>query len=279
MRKHLSLLFALVVSVAFVGAGCSSTADKTTADGAPTTTVKPSDSSTSSAPGGTATGAITVSAAASLTTAFETIGENFRKANPGVTGVTFNFDGSSTLVTQIQGGAPADGFASADEKNMAKLTDADLVDGTPQVFARNQLIIVVKQGNPKRIETLADLATAGTISLCGAEVPCGKYADEILAAANVTIPTDKITRGQNVKATFAAVAEGDADAGIVYVTDVIGDKVEGVKIPDAQNAFATYPIGVVKASKNPATMRAFIAYLLSPAGQDVMKANGFLPPE
>ncbi len=285
MRKHRDLLLALLVSFVLIGAACSSTSTDTAATGTTGSTSKPVGSTPGSTPGtatgpatGAATGAITVSAAASLTAPFKTIGADFTKANPAVTEVTFNFDSSSTLATQIQGGAPADGFASADEASMKKLTDADLVAGRPQVFARNRLTIVVKKGNPKNITTLADLATAGTISLCGSAVPCGKYADQILEAANVSIPSDKVTRGQNVKATLAAVADGDADAGIVYVTDVTGDKVQGVAIPDAQNAIATYPIATLTASTNRATMDAFIAYLLSPAGQATLQAAGFLPP-
>lgn len=277
MRQRRGLLPALLVSVTFVAA-CSSTTDTGATSGGGTTMARPAGSSTPGTTTGTATGAITVSAAASLTTPFMTIGDDFEKANPGVTDVKFNFDSSSNLIAQIQGGAPADGFASADEANMKKLTDADLIAGAPVVFARNQLTIVVKKGNPKSIKTLADLANAGTISLCGSDVPCGRYADQILGAADVTIPADKVTRGQNVKATLSAVSDGDADAGIVYVTDVSGGKVEAVVIPDAQNAVATYPIGVIKSSTNQATMHAFIAYVLSPAGQATLTANGFLPP-
>jgi molybdate transport system substrate-binding protein len=273
VRKHRRLLLALFVSLAFVGAGCSSTTD-TSATG----TTVPTGGSTPGTTAGAATGALTISAATSLTTPFKTIGDDFKKANPKVTEVKFSFDSSSTLATQIQGGAPADGFASADEANMTKLTSANLIAGSPQVFARNRLTIVVKKGNPKGVKTLADLATAGTISLCGSDVPCGKYADQILQTAGVTIPTGNITRGQNVKATLGAVADGDADAGIVYVTDVTGDKVEAVVIPDAQNAVAVYPIATVKASTNQPTMQAFVAYVLSPAGQATLKAAGFLPP-
>lgn len=264
MRKPFKPFLVLLATLAFVGAACSSSSETTTA-GIGTTTAS------------NLTGTITVSAAASLTATFTTIGDAFKAANPGVD-VKFNFDSSSTLAKQIQDGAPADGFASADEANMTKLTDANLIAGTPEVFARNQLTIVVKKGNPKSVQTLADLATAGTISLCGSEVPCGKYADHILQTAGVTIPADKITRGQNVKATLAAVAEGDADAGIVYVTDVTGDNVEGVAIPEAQNAIAMYPIGAIAASTNQAAMEAFIAYVLSPAGQAILEAAGFLPP-
>ena len=269
MRKHVILL---LVVLAFA-AGCSSSSDPTT-DGT-------GGGATSAATGSSASdvrGAITVSAAASLTAPFTTIGEDFMAANPD-TEVTFNFDSSGSLSKQILEGAPADLFASADQANMTKLTDADLVAGTPEVFARNQLAIVVKKGNPKNIKTLADLATAGTISLCGSEVPCGTYADEVLVEAGVTIPADVITRGQNVKATLAAVAEGDADAGIVYVTDITSDTVEAVVIPSAENAIATYPIGVLAASTNQATAQAFLAYVLSDEGQAVLEAAGFLPPE
>jgi molybdate transport system substrate-binding protein len=282
VRKHLTLSCALLVSFAFVAAAaaCSSTATTDTSPGGTggSTTAEPAGSTAPAAAAGKATGTVTVSAAASLTTAFKIIGDDFKKANPGVTDVKFNFDSSSTLVTQIQGGAPADGFASADEANMNKLTKANLVAGTPIVFARNRLAIVVKKANPKGVKALADLATAGTISLCGSDVPCGKYADQILETANVKIPADKITRGQNVKATLAAVADGDAEAGIVYVTDITGDKVETVAIPDPQNVIATYPIGDIKASTNQDTMQAFIEYVLSAPGQATLKAAGFLPP-
>jgi molybdate transport system substrate-binding protein len=273
VRTHHKLLSAVMLSFALVGAACTSSNTTTTADTGPSSTE--GGAGTTAAP--KATGTITVSAAASLTTPFGTIGDNFKKANPGAE-VKFNFDSSGTLATQIQSGAPADDFASADDASMKKLTDASLIAGTPVQFARNKLTIVVKKGNPKNVKTLADLATAGTISLCSTDAPCGKYADQILKAANVTIPPDKITRGQNVKATLTAVSEGDADAGIVYVTDATGDKIDKVVIPDEANAIANYPIAVVEASTNQATAQAFIDYVLSPAGQDVLKQAGFLPP-
>ena len=274
MSKHHRPRFVLLVVLASVGVACSSTSTgtATTGTGAPGARIGPG--------GGRVTGTITVSAAASLTKPFKTIGDDFAKRNPGAD-VKFTFDSSSTLAKQIQEGAPADGFASADEANMTKLTTGDLIAGSPRVFARNKLTIVVKKGNPKKIRTVANLATAGTISLCGSEVPCGKYADQILEMAKVKIPTGKITRGQNVKAALSAVADGDAEAGIVYVTDVTdvaGDKVEAVSIPDAQNVIASYPIGVVKASTNPSMMQAFIDDVLSPAGQATLQAAMFLAP-
>jgi molybdate transport system substrate-binding protein len=277
--EHLVLLLAVLTSLAFVLAGCSSSDGTTTAgtSGGGSDITATNGASAPVASATPVTGTITVSAAASLTVPFTAIGENFQKANPDAE-VELNFDSSGTLSEQILDGAPADLFASADEANMTKLTDAGLIAGEPDVFARNQLAIVVKKGNPENITTLSDLATAGTISLCGSEVPCGAYADEVLARAGVTIPADVVTRGQNVKATLAAVAEGDADAGIVYVTDITGDGVEAVVIPSAQNAVATYPMGVLAASANQTTAEAFVAYVLSDEGRAVLEDAGFLPP-
>ena len=225
-------------------------------------------------------GGIAVSAAASLTEAFTEIGDDFTAANPGAE-ITFNFDSSSALATQILEGAPADVFASADEANMTRLTDEDVVAGEPEVFARNELVIVTRAGNPEGITGLADLADAGIISLCGEEVPCGELATQALDAADVTIPESSITRGQNVKATLTAVAEGDAVAGIVYVTDATaaGDRVEAVTIPPADNAVVPYPIGVLVSSGDPDVAAAFVAHVRGADGRAVLEEHGFLPPE
>ncbi len=224
-------------------------------------------------------GEITVSAAASLTEAYTQIGKDFEAANPGTT-VTFNFGSSGTLAQQILDGAPVDVYASADEANMAKLTDADLVDGEPTVFARNRLAIVTQPGNPLGIAELADLADAGVIALCADTVPCGRLATQVLAEANVTIPEAEVTRGQNVKATLTAVTEGDAVAGIVYVTDAAaaGEAVATVELADDQNAIATYPVGVLVDAADLALARAFAAYVASDDAQLVLKELGFLPP-
>ncbi|HWJ98384.1 MAG TPA: molybdate ABC transporter substrate-binding protein, partial [Acidimicrobiales bacterium] len=243
MRIRRSLL-ALVAGTALLLAACGSSGGSESSD----TTKAPSssDATTTTAGEPALEGEITVSAAASLTEPFTDMGKAFEDANPG-TKITFTFDSSGTLSQQILDGAPVDVFASADEKNMEKLTDADLVKGEPTVFARNQLIIVTKPGNPEGIESLADLADAGIISLCGEDVPCGKFAGEALENAGVTIPEGSVTRGQNVKATLAAVTEGDAVAGIVYVTDALtaGDAVDAVDIPEDQNVIATYPVAVL----------------------------------
>ena len=225
------------------------------------------------------TGTITVSAAASLTEAFTTMGADFQKANPDAT-VTFNFAASSALVAQIQGGAPADVFASADGTNMQKLVSGGQVTAEPTVFAANALTIVVKPGNPKGIKSLADLANVGTISLCADTVPCGKYAQQALTQAGVTIPADKVTKGADVKATLAQVSTGDADAAIVYTTDAkaAGKTVQAVKIPAWLNVYAIYPIAPLASSQNQALAKAWVQYTVSPAGQKTLQSYGFLPP-
>jgi molybdate transport system substrate-binding protein len=226
-----------------------------------------------------ATGTITVSAAASLTEAFTQMGTDFQQRNPDTT-VTFNFGSSGTLAQQIQGGAPADAFASADGTNMQKVVTGGQVTAEPTVFASNLLTVVVKPGNPKHVESLADLANLDVVSLCGETVPCGKYADQILTGASVTIDPSKITRGADVKATLAAVTTGDADAAIVYVTDATstGSSVDSVPIPTWQNVYAIYPIAPVAASTNQDLANAWIKYTISPAGQRTLKSFGFLPP-
>jgi molybdate transport system substrate-binding protein len=224
-------------------------------------------------------GTITVPAAASLTEAFTKLGTDFQAANPG-TKITFSFGASSALVTQIQGGAPADAFASADGTNMQKLVSGGQVTAEPTVFAANELTIVVKKGNPKNVKSLADLAKLDVISLCADAVPCGKYAAQALSQAGVTIPPEKITKGADVKTTLSAVSNGDADAAIVYTTDAkaAGSSVEAVKIPGWLNVYAIYPIAPIAASTNTALANAFVAYTVSPAGQKTLKSFGFLPP-
>ena len=221
------------------------------------------------------TAEIKVFAAASLTAAFNELGQQYTSANGG-TKVTFNFAGSQALATQIQQAAPADVFASADIPNMDKVKD---LVGTPQNFASNQLQIVVEQGNPKDVQGLDDLANPDLkVVLAAPDVPAGKYAAEILGKAGVTV--EPVSQEDNVKAVVTKVSLGEADAGIVYVTDVTagGDKVEGVDIPEDQNVVATYPIATVKASKAQDKAQAFMALVRSDQGQQVLKEFGFLPP-
>jgi len=225
--------------------------------------------------GAASSGELKVFAAASLTAAFTELGQQYTSANGG-TKVTFNFAGSQALATQIQQSAPADLFASADIPNMDKVKD---LVGTPQNFASSQLQIVVEKGNPKGVMGLDDLANPDLkVVLAAPDVPAGKYAAQILGKANVTVKP--VSEEDNVKAVVTKVSLGEADAGIVYVTDVTagGDKVEGVEIPETQNVLATYPIATVKASKNADMAQAFMELVLSAEGQQVLKQYGFLPP-
>ena len=221
-------------------------------------------------------GTVSVFAAASLTASFNALGTSFQAANPGVT-VKFNYAGTPTLVTQIEQGAPADVFASADTTNMDKLKADGFTTGTPQVFAHNKLEIVVAPGNPKGISSLADLAKPGVIYITEAPtVPAGKYALQALQKAGVTVTPKSLET--DVKSVVSKIELGEADAGIVYTTDVTaaGSKVQGVPIPDADNVIATYPIVAVKASANSAAGNAFIAYVLSATGQSKLQSFGFL---
>src|SRR6202521_3148788 len=186
-------------------------------------------------------GTITVFAASSLTAAYTAIANDFQKSYPGSM-VKFSFGGSSTLVAQIQQGAIGDVFASADQPNMQKAVDAGLVSGSPSIFAHNRLEIVVGAGNSKRITGLSDLVGAGLlVVLCAPAVPCGRYATQALQKAGVIVKPASLET--DVKAVVTKVALGEADAGIVYVTDVkaAGAAVQGVDIPLGQNVTADYP--------------------------------------
>jgi molybdate transport system substrate-binding protein len=234
-------------------------------------------SSSKDASGGVS-GDLNVSAAASLTAAFTEAGEALEAANDGLK-ITNNFAGSQALVTQIEEGAPADVFASADEKNMQTLVDKDLVE-TPTVFAKNRLQIAVAPGNPKGITTLADLEKDGVILVLADEaVPAGKYARQAFKNAGLPAPEPK-SNELDVKSTMAKLTSGEADAAVVYVTDVTaaGDKVEGVDIPYDQNVIAVYPIAVVKASKNKQAAQAYVDAIVKGSGQAKLKEKGFLPP-
>ena len=273
MPRAVRLLCVLTVALALVATACGSK-DKAAS---PATTTALATPGAPTAPA--VEGEILVAAAASLTEAYTEIGSGFEGANPGTT-ITFNFDSSSTLAQQVLDGAPVDVYASADEANTTKLVDANEVAGEPPVFARNQLAIVTKPGNPLGIASLADLSGAGVISLCGKAVPCGKFATQALEGADVTIAENSVSRGQNVKATLTAVTEGDAVAAIVYVTDAAaaGDAVTTIDIPAAQNVIAVYPVSVLKDARNPALAEAFVAYVLSEDAQVVLKRYGFVSP-
>jgi molybdate transport system substrate-binding protein len=224
-------------------------------------------------------GDITVSAAASLTEPFVALGRQFRKRHPQVR-VRFNFASTSSLVAQIQNGAPVDVFASADMASQDRLALSGNIVNSPQVFARNTMRIAVKPGNPLSVRGLSDLPGAGIVALCNATVPCGIYASTVLGLAKVTLPAATITRGVDAKATLAAVSIGDADAAIVYTTDVLsaGRRVQGVVIPPAQNVRAMYGISLVRGTTERAAAQAFMRHVLSPEGRKTLSAFGFLAP-
>jgi molybdate transport system substrate-binding protein len=241
---------------------------------------KRGSSTTTSSNGSTSTSTLNVFAAASLNTAFTDLGKQFESAHPG-TKVTFDFDSSTILSQQIQDNpGKADVFASADTANMQKLEDAKVVTGTPTVFAKNQMEIAVEPGNPKTVKTVADLSSRSLIVvLCDPSAPCGKYADQLLRQDNVTV-TPK-SRELNATSTLGKVSSGEADAAIVYVTDVkgAGSDVAGVVIPTSQNVVATLPIAALKNSKNATLAGEWVSFITSSASEKTLQQTyGFLAP-
>lgn len=226
----------------------------------------------------TVSGTVTVFAAASLRSAFTEIATSFRKANPKAK-VTFQFAGSSTLVTQLRNGAQADVIASADRKSLDKLKAAGLLGGPPVVFARNSLAIVVPKGNPQRVKALADFGRPKLVFAIGAPgVPVGDYARSALQRVGVTANAASLE--SNVQSIVAKAELGEIDAGIVYRTDIRpGNKqVEGVVIPTNQNVLTEYPAAAVKESANRAGGQGFIQFLKSSAALNVLKKHNFLSP-
>jgi molybdate transport system substrate-binding protein len=222
---------------------------------------------------------ITVSAAASLSKAYTELGKQFEKANPSIR-VRFNFASTSSLVSQIQSGASTDVFAAADVTSLNKLQASGKVGKTSKVFARNSMQLVVKRSNPRGISSVADLAKASVVSLCAKTVPCGVYAATVLSRYGVVIAESKITRGVDATATLNAVSMGDADAAMVYATDALSAKksVLAIAIPGGKNVNASYGIGTIRGSKNSKQAETFVQFVLSPAGQKVLKTFGFLAP-
>ncbi|SCY03931.1 molybdate transport system substrate-binding protein [Microbacterium sp. LKL04] len=217
-------------------------------------------------------GSLTVYAAASLKGSFDEIDEAFTAQHPGVE-ISPVYDGSSTLATQIAEGAPADVFASADEATMAKVAEFAL---DPAVFASNTLVIAVPAGNPKKVSALADLADVVTV-LCAPEVPCGAASATLLSAAGVAV--DAASLEQNVTAVLTKVAAGEADAGLVYATDVVGrSDVEAVVPEGADEVVNRYPIAALKDAANPDAAAAFVTFVRSEAGQKILADHGFGAP-
>jgi molybdate transport system substrate-binding protein len=221
---------------------------------------------------------IMVFAAASLKKTFTDIGEQFKIENPGAS-VEFSFAGSSDLVTQLTQGAQADLFASADTKNMDKAAQAGLLAGDPVNFASNTLTIAVAPGNPKKVASFKDLTQQGlNVVVCAPPVPCGSATQKVEQATGVTL--NPVSEESSVSDVLNKVTTGQADAGLVYVTDAkgAGDKVAAVSFPEAADAVNTYPIATLKESKNPELARKFVDLVTGESGQKVLSAAGFAKP-
>lgn len=233
---------------------------------------------------------LTVFAAASLTGAFNALADTLRHRQPDLQ-IDCNFAGSQLLAFQIQHGAAADIFASADERWMAQLRDSGLIEGQPRVFARNRLVVIVPNSNPAAITKLEDLGRDGLKLVLAAEaVPAGRYAREAInkLAREPGFPPgfvqqvlrNVVSNEDNVKAVVAKVQLGEADAGVVYLSDVtpaVAPLVRRFDLPDAANVVASYPIATLRRAPNPEAARAFLDLVLSPVGQRALEGHGFLP--
>lgn len=231
------------------------------------------DTSADAAPHGT----ITVFAAASLKATFTDLARTFEAEHPGTT-VTLSFAGSSDLASQLSQGAPADVFASADAATMKKVQDDGLVDGTPTDFASNTLAIAVPPGNPAGVAGMKDLTRPGIkVVTCARQVPCGAATAKAADAAGVSL--SPVSEENSVTDVLGKVASGEADAGLVYGTDVkaAGTKVAGIPFPESEAAVNTYPIAAVANAGNKAAARAFLDLVAGPEGQKVLAAAGFRP--
>lgn len=232
---------------------------------------------------------LTVFAAASLTDTFEAIADAFEAENPGID-VLFNFGGSSTLATQLNQGAPADVFASANNTQMQVAIDGGRITESPVTFARNRLVLIVPANNPANIQSLQDLANPGiNLVLAAPEVPVRAYTDTMLErmaddssygeAYSEAVIANIVSEEPNVRQVAAKVALGEADAGIVYLSDVtpdIADDVIAFPIPDAFNTIASYPIAVTNDTEQAELAQQFVDFVMSDAGQEILVEWGFV---
>lgn len=221
---------------------------------------------------------LTVFAASSLKNTFTELGERFEQDHPG-SSVEFNFAGSSDLVTQLTNGAQADVFASADTKNMDKAAQASLIEGEPRNFASNTLAIVTAPGNPKGIESVADLTNPDLlIVVCAPQVPCGSAMQKVETAVDVDIKP--VSEEANVSDVLNKVTSGEADAGLVYITDAkaAGNRVAIVEFPESKDAVNTYPIAPLTVAGNTEAAQDFIELVTGAVGRDVLEKAGFAQP-
>jgi molybdate transport system substrate-binding protein len=254
--------FSVVAAVLLLAAGCSAISEQAGSD-------------SRSGPSGQT---LTVFAAASLKTTFTELGTEFERSHAG-TEVTFSFGGSSDLVTQLQQGAPADVFASADTTNMDKATGDDLVQGDPLNFASNTLEIAVPPDNPAEITSFVDLSKPGVkLVVCAPQVPCGTATQKVETATGIQLKP--VSEENSVTDVLNKVTSGEADAGVVYKTDVKGaeDKVMGVPFPEASEVVNVYPIAVLAGSENADLAQQFVDLVTSDQGQQVLADAGFAKP-
>ena len=271
MRKRaFPLLLLLIGSLLITACGSTSTATVS-----PTPTLAPVT--------------LNIFAAASLTKSFNLIEANFTKLHPNVT-FKADYDSSSVLEQQLASGAPADIFASADTANMQKATTAGLVTSS-QIFAHNRLVVILPASNPGHISTLKDLAKSGVkIDVAAATVPVGKYALQVLAKMAkspdygpiyaAAVLKNVVSKEENDAAIVQKVQLGEVDAGIVYVSDInpaTASQFTSITIPDTFNVVANYPIAVLKNSAQSSEAQSFVQYVLSAAGQAVLKQYNFIP--
>ncbi len=266
-KRTVGISVATIAAVlALVGCGSS---DKANASSTPAAGTSSSAS---------VTGTITVLAAASLTGTFNQLGQMFQTVHPGTT-VKFSYGGSDTLAAQITQGAPADVFAAASPTTMKTVTDAGDASGTPQNFVKNQLVIAVAPGNPKKITSLKDLTDPKLkVVLCAPTVPCGSAATKAEKAAALTVKP--VSEAPDVKSALTPVELGEADAALVYRTDAkaAAGKVDAVEFPESAGAINEYPIVALKGAPNAVGAQAWVAYILSPEAQAVLIAAGFQAP-
>lgn len=240
-----------------------------------------------SASAGSTPRTLTIFAAASLTDAFTEMGKAFEASRPDLT-VTFNFGGSQNLRTQIEQGAPADVFASANAREMDALVSGNLVvAGTPEIFLTNQLVVILPKENPAGITALGDLAKPGLkLVLAAEEVPAGRYARQILDNLNSLYGADYsenvlaniVSNEDNIRQAVTKVQLGEADASIVYISDTVAvPDLQRIEIPADMNVIAEYPIAPIAKTENTDLAKAFIDYVLSPDGQAILEKWGFTP--
>ena len=273
VRTVAAIAMAVALSCSLVSQGAGAT---TAHPSAAATTPKPKRTTTTAIP--QIPGTINVFAAASLTEAFQEESGWFRLLFARSATINFNFGSSTTLATQIQQGAPADVYASADEANVRKLSASNSLASDALIFAHNRLAILVREGNPQHITQLSDLARPDVkVALCAESVPCGKYAKQILADAKVA--ATPVSFEPDVKGVVTKVSLGEVDAGITYVTDVLTspDTTDGVRIPDENNVINAYPVVIPKSVRNNRLARSFALFLFTPLGQLIMRKHGFLP--